>query len=204
MSWLELHVPRTPRPLDIDGQLEEVAWQASARSGPFTERGGEQQARPYSDVRLLFDDEALYVALYAADEDIHATAAHDGPLWLEDAFRLDLEMADGGVKYTLEFGANGSVTDSVTKPPAAADYGWESHARVKVSVDETLNDPRDLDEEWVVEVAVPWSSLGLHGPPAELTVSARRCDTPQNEKRRCATWGSAGERQARVKLRFGV
>jgi hypothetical protein len=39
------------------------------------------------------------------------------------------------------------------------DLSWSSHARHAVHVDGTLNDSRDVDRGWTVELAIPFASL---------------------------------------------
>ena len=44
-------------------------------------------------------------------------------------------------------------------PRQGMDLSWSSHARHAVHVDGTLNDARDVDRGWTVELAIPFSSL---------------------------------------------
>jgi hypothetical protein len=47
-----------------------------------------------------------------------------------------------------------------------------------------------MDEEWVIEMAIPFESLGMRGEPGEsVGFSVRRCDTPKGSPRVCAGWG---------------
>ena len=71
-TLLALVLPQVAQPIAIDGELDEVAWRSPARTGPFTDATG-APAAPYSDARFLRDDQFLYLALYAADEDIRST-----------------------------------------------------------------------------------------------------------------------------------
>ncbi len=194
-----LAVRRLVAPLALDGRLEEPAWQSASRTGPLREPDTDAIARPYSEARFLHDDDNLYVALYAADEDVRATASHDGPLWAADAFSLRLQPSSGPC-FDLDLAPNGAVTD-FREDHGRRDLSWESGALVSVDVDETLNDDRDIDEEWVIEAAIPWSSLGLAGPPASLGVSVRRCDILRDRSRRCGQWGAArGEPAGRLEF----
>ena len=65
--------------IKLDGELDEPTWNAVATRGVFLGPDG-KLARPYSEIRLLADADKLYVALYAADEDIESS----------DAFELQL------------------------------------------------------------------------------------------------------------------
>lgn len=114
--------------IEIDGTLDEPAWNHLAIRGVFTADG--QPMRPYSEARFLRDETHLFVALYAADEDIRSDDAFDvtaGPLH-------------------AHFTAGGGVT------PATA--------RAAVDRDGTLDTPGDFDEEWIVEAALPLDELG--------------------------------------------
>jgi hypothetical protein len=112
----------------LDGELDEPAWNAVAMRGVFAAEGA--QARPYSEIRILRDETHLFVALYAADEDIRSSDAFDvqaGPL-------------------------HAHLTAAGTATPASV--------RVAVDRDGTLDDSHDNDEEWVVESAMPLDELG--------------------------------------------
>jgi hypothetical protein len=190
-----LHVPRTTVPMKLDGELDEPVWNAiSARTGHFLDATG-GEARPYSDGRFLYDADNLYVALYAADDNIQATVTqHDGPVWIEDAFSLHLTPVEpkGGPTYLFDISPAGVVTDAKRVPGGKDDVSWESRIKLGVDKDGTLNDAHDIDEEWVIEAAIPLRSMGLEGKPGtQIFVDIGRCDTPRNTKeKRCGAWGT--------------
>jgi hypothetical protein len=156
-----LRVPRGA--VALDGETDEPDWRGAARTGPFPGSDG-HPARPYSEARFLRDDAHLYVALYAADEDIRAR---------DDSFRL--VFGD----RTLDVSATGVVTAH-----RAGGRPWDSGARAASDLDGTPDDPRDWDEEWSDELSIPLDALG----PAPLDLAIRRCDTPRDGKRVCAAW----------------
>ena len=60
--------------------------------------------------------------------------------------------------------------------------------------------PEESDEEWVIEMAIPFESLGLEGRPGErLGLSMHRCDTTKTGERVCGAWGE-GERKGVIIL----
>jgi hypothetical protein len=187
-----LHVPRTHAPIKIDGELDEPDWtRAPARTGSFVGQDG-APARPMSDARLLHDDESLYVALFAADEDVRvAKVPADGPVWMGDAFSLVLTRRDGTTRV-IDIGASGTLTDGASAPGEAVDYTWQSEARVAFDVDGTPDKPDDRDEEWIIEAAIPLRVLGLTGRSGErIGIAVRRCDQGREETRRsCGSFGS--------------
>ncbi len=189
-----LAVPHLSASIVLDGDTDDPGWTlppGPARTGPFVLANG-AAARPYSDVRAAWGDGHLYLALYAADEDIRSrTAEHDGPLWLDDSFRLVFTGADG--ERAIEVSPRGVVTDALRSPGGAFDYSWESGAHVSPELDGTVNDSKDADEEWVIEMAIPFEALGMRGERGEaIGFSVRRCDVPKGAPRVCASWGEGG------------
>ncbi len=63
--------------------------------------------------------------------------------------------------------------------------------KVAVDRDGTLNKLGDNDEEWVVEMAVPFAALGVSNPEAGLRLpfSIRRCEVARAGKRACVQLG---------------
>jgi hypothetical protein len=155
----KLVIPQVAAPIQIDGELDETAWQAPARTGQFTSSTGEV-ASPYSDARILRDDQFVYLALYAADEDVRST----------DAFVVTFSSARGTT--TMRFAANG-------KPPHGT--------RIAFDVDGSVDAPADDDEEWLVEAAIPVSAIPF-GADGEVTATFSRCDVTKDRVRRCGRW----------------
>jgi hypothetical protein len=191
-------VPRSGAPITTDGKNDEAAWLGSGRTGPFFDASG-AIARPYSDARLLWDDERLYLTLYAADNDIRAPhKERDAALEEGDAFTVRLALpgegdAGPGQVVLLAFAPNGAVYDARELPGGGRDVAFDAHASVGLDADGTPNDPSDEDEEWIVEAAIPWSALGVK-PAAGMRIGARfgRCDVPKDTtERRCSAWGDA-------------
>jgi hypothetical protein len=185
-----LQVPHLPGSIVLDGDTDDPGWTqppGPARTGAFRLPDG-SEARPYTSARMLWGDGHLYLSLYAADEDIRSrTDQPDGPLWLDDSFRLVFTRGD--VERVIEVSPRGVVTDAIRRGGGAYDYSWSSGAHVSPELDGTVNASSDLDEEWVIEMAVPFDSLGLKGEAGEDTrISIRRCDTPKESARVCNNW----------------
>jgi hypothetical protein len=198
---LVLHVPHLAGGVTLDGDTDDPGWTqppGPARTGPFQLPDG-REAHPYSDARLLWGDGHLYLALYASDEDIETrTTEPDGPLWLDDSYRVTFRRP--GVEYVIEVSPTGVVTDSIRRGNGNADYSWSSGVHVSPEHDGTINDPSNMDEEWVIEMAVPFESIGLEGEPGEsIGLQLRRCDTPKGAPRICHTWPD-GDEKGRIVL----
>ena len=161
-------VPRAGVAIAIDGALEEPPWNHRSLRGVLTGDDG-QQARPYSELRMLHDDATLYVGLYAADEDIRTTDT-----------------------WKLELGPRVIHVDATGKADAP-------DVRAAIDRDGTLDQPGDYDEEWVIELAIPLpaapaspSSAGARSDAerraGSFDVAAERCDTPKDGRVRCGRW----------------
>jgi hypothetical protein len=119
-----------------------------------------EPARPYSDARFTWGDGKLWVLLYAADEDIRSDT---------DSFHLEI------AGHAFDVNPLGKVSGG---------------AEAAHDLDGTIDDPKDDDEEWVIELGIPYATLGIEGKPGErLAFSAHRCDTPKGSNRTCAQIG---------------
>jgi hypothetical protein len=206
-SALELRVPHARGAITLDGDTDDPGWRMDpARTGAFVSADGVSLARPHSEAKLAWGDGHLYVELYAADQDIRAThEVADGPVWESDSFHL--VFGDGATQRSFDLSPLGTLTDGERRvgpqTPGAArpfDYGWTSGAHVSHELDGTPNHPEDEDEEWVIEMAIPFEALGLTGAKGErIDLSMRRCDVGKTGERSCGSWGE-GERRGRLVL----
>ena len=187
-----LRVPHLPGSITLDGDTDDPGWlrfPGPARTGAFVFKNG-MAARPYSNARLVWGGEYLYLSLYASDQDIEShTDKPDEPIPPEDdAFRVIFSQGD--VEYALEITPRGLITDSMRKGDAAWDVSWSSGAHASREVDGSINVRHGKDEEWAIELAVPFVSLGMRGEPGEnIGMSLHRCDTAASGARACMGWG---------------
>ena len=197
-----LHVPHAQGAITLDGDTDDVGWlhpPGPARTGDYHFANGEL-ARPYSETRIVWSGDYLYLALYASDEDIEThNDVPDGPNGTGDAFRVVFSQA--GVEYAIEVSPNAVITDSIRRGNGAWDLTWSSGAHASRELDGTINDSKNLDEEWAIELAVPFESIGMNGEPGEnIGLSLHRCDTPKQGPRVCAGWGDGPAERGRIVL----
>lgn len=123
--------------------------------------------------KVLWDDEALYVAARLEEPDVWATLTErDSRVYLDNAFEVFLDP-DGDTHhyYELEVNALGTLWDLMLVrpyrdggPPLSA---WDIRGlAVGIRVDGTVNDPTDTDDGWTVELALPWAVLAEAAPEA--------------------------------------
>jgi hypothetical protein len=188
----ELHVPHVQGSITLDGDTDDSGWRGpTARTGPFVRDDGVTPAHPHSEARIVWGDGFLYLNLYAADEDIRAIGTTPDSLSPEeDSFHL--VFTDATLERIIDVNPLGIITDAIHPVGSSAlpDLSWDSHLHVSHELDGTPNKPHDNDEEWVLEIAIPFESLGITGKPGErLGFAMHRCDTPHDGKRVCGSWG---------------
>lgn len=198
---VELHVPHLQGTITLDGDTDDSGWRGpTGHTGAFVAADGIKAVHPHSEARFVWGDEFLYMNLYASDEDIRvASTASDSLSPDEDAFHL--VFTDEAIERIIDVNPLGVVTDATrpTESSGTPDRSWSGHLHVSHEVDGTPNHPQDNDEEWVLEMAIPLQSLGLHGRHGErIGFSAERCDTPRDGKRVCGSWGVVGRRAVLV------
>lgn len=162
----------------IDGAPTESAWAAAAWSEPFVDIEGAARPAPRwrTRMRIGWDSTALYIAAELEEPDLWATLReHDAVIFHDNDFEWFLDP-DGDTERYFEFEINalGTTWDLFLDKPyrhgGRADNRWEIPGlRAVVRRDGTLNDRRDRDRGWTVEMAVPWAAFrdgGMPIPPA--------------------------------------
>jgi hypothetical protein len=194
---LQLHVPRAGAPIPIDAELEgKKVWEGGAGSTlNFKDDAGKGMV-PYTEAKVRWGDGKLYFLLYAGDLDLEGSVTEaDGPVSKDDSFRMEIGGPDG--TRVIEVSVLGTVADSMCSGGGAqCDAAWQSHAAVAVDRDGTLNRLGDNDEEWVVEMAVPFASLALPNPRAgtRIPFAVHRCDVRRDGPHACGSWGTGPQR----------
>jgi hypothetical protein len=171
---------RAAAPLHIDGRLDDEAWKAAAWTEPFVDIEGDLKPRPRLDTRakMLWDAEYFYVGAQLDDPHVWGTlTTHDAVIFHDPDFEVFVDPnGDNHEYYEVEINALGTYWDLFLPKPYKDDgkamNAWEIQGlRSAVFVEGTLNDPRDVDRGWSVELAFPWRVLAEQArrpaPPRE-------------------------------------
>ena len=205
---LQLHVPHASEPIRIDAEMDgKKVWESAAGSTMnLKDRAGKGMV-PYTEVKARWGGGKLYFLLYAGDLDLEGNVTQaDGPVSKDDSFHLELGSR-GGPLRVVDVSVLGTVADAICSPsenPSVptdvdsrrCDRTWQSHSAVAVDRDGTLNRLGDNDEEWVVEMALPLSALGIPdaGPGSRISFAVRRCEVGAGGPGACGSWGMGAER----------
>jgi hypothetical protein len=171
---------RAAKPLVIDGKLDDEAWQAAPWSDDFVDIEGDRKPKPTyrTRMKMLWDDKYLYIGAELEEPHVWATLTkHDSYIFAEDNdFEIFLDPdGDSHLYGELEINALNTTWDLLLTRPykdgGRAIDAWEiTGLKTAIHVDGTLNDARDKDKGWTIEIAWPWDVLRQLGgtvPPKD-------------------------------------
>jgi len=153
--------------ITVDGVLDEQAWKDAPESSQFTDiRGGGELSEMPATMKLLYDENNLYVAGIIVEKDIKASLKErDSIIWKDNDFEVFIDpYGDGKLYYEIEVNAYGTVMDLMMDKPYK-DGGnfimtWDCKGlQCAVGYDGTINDSSDEDNAWYVEMAIPLKSI---------------------------------------------
>jgi len=166
-------IKRTDRPIKVDGILDEPAWKAAEPLSLLLSDGSGEPAQP-TEARLCWDDRYLYVAFHAVDSDIWGTyTQRDQPLFDEEVVEIFVSpTGDLHHYYELEVSPRNVIWDgkmynpNLTRPGLQGDSAWNCPGLLTgVRVVGTLDNRKDVDQYWSVEMAIPFSAITENGRP---------------------------------------
>jgi hypothetical protein len=160
---------RAGGPVQIDGKLDDAAWRAAPWTAEFVDIEGDAKPRPTwaTRVKMLWDDQYFYIGADLIEPHVWATlVAHDSVIFHDNDFEVFIDPNGDRLEYyEYEINALGADWDLFLAKPykdgGKAVNDWEIPGLKRaVHVDGTINDPRDTDRGWSVELAFPWKALG--------------------------------------------
>jgi hypothetical protein len=160
--------PRAGGELNIDGVMDEAAWNRAPWTDPFVDIEGELKRAPHflTRAKMLWDDEYFYVAAYMEEPHLWATyRERDSVIYHENDFEVFIDPdGDNHEYYELEINALGTEWDLFLGKPyrdgGPAIHGWDIAGLITaVALKGSINDPTDQDRCWTVEIAFPWKAL---------------------------------------------
>ncbi|MDX1646377.1 MAG: DUF5916 domain-containing protein [Longimicrobiales bacterium] len=149
---------RATGPVQVDGVLDEPTWSEAPVIDDFWQQKPDagMPVTERTEVRILFDDEHLYVGAELYDqsgyEPIIPTLQRDPNTRDGDAFGIMFDpFLDGSTVFSFFFNPGGAVRDI-----QSADDGRINNAAWDAAFDLRT---RVHDRGWTLELAIPWSQL---------------------------------------------
>jgi len=176
---------RASGPITIDGLMTEPDWQLAEWTEYFGDIEGSLKPEPRLKTRakMLWDDKYLYVLAQLEEPNVWAyLTERESVIFYDPDFEVFIDP-DGDTHHYLEYEMNAMNTqwdlmllkpyrDDVVNNVAIDNWNYNG-MKSAVYVDGTINDPKDTDKGWTVEIAFPLdamaevSSTGKNPVPGE-------------------------------------
>lgn len=152
-----LQITRTDEAPKIDAVLDDLIWQQTEIATDFIqfrpEMGVELPEHQKTEVRMAYDDKAIYVSAYLKDkpEDIQRQFTSRDNFGNSDFFGVVINPNNDGQSDTEFFVfSSGTQADAVATPTTGEDFGWNAVWDSEVSI---------VDDGWIVEMKIPYRAL---------------------------------------------
>lgn len=180
---LEYASPRANTPPTIDGKLDDEIWSRAPWTADFVDIEGSAKPKPRFRTRakMAWDDHYFYIAAELEEPHVWATLTkHDSVIFHDNDFEVFIDPNGDTLEYfEFEMNALNTTWDLFLPKPyrfgGKADNGWEIQGlKTAVFVHGTLNNPKDRDQGWTLEIAFPWKAFAER---ARMPIPPRPGDT---------------------------
>jgi len=152
----------TTSPATIDGALGDAAWQDAQVVREFSIPGVHLPPVHRTEARITWDRQFLYVAFRAIDPDVGAIhTERDSDTYRDDVLEVFFKtQRKAETYYNFEINPLGTVRDEYHTSAKRFQIGWDcTGLKIGVKIGGTLNNPKDRDQRWQLEIAIPFASL---------------------------------------------
>ncbi len=159
---VQITAVRTEVEPKIDGKMKNECWDNAAIIHNLSNNEDGSLPDQSTEVRLLYDDNYLYIAFTCSESRIDELKAaerkHDGKVTSDDCVMVYLmpQFREGDDYHTgyyfLAVNPKGTILDAYYDSYGIFHPSWESMAKIGTSVGK---------KSWIVEMAIPFSSLKL-------------------------------------------
>jgi hypothetical protein len=166
---------------DIDGVMDEAFWESIPPISEFRQRvpvdGGQPSER--TEVRIAYDQKAIYFGLKMYDSEPHlirnSILVREGRISQDDNVWIGLDTYhDRRNGYLFELNAFGTQGDALITDESSMSWDWEGVYQSQARI---------TDEGWVLEVAIPFTTIRFSAEDApEMGVAVRRNIRRKNEE----------------------
>jgi hypothetical protein len=163
----------------LDGDITDAVWAKAKVISDFYAIepvvGGKPRFK--TEVRILIDDDHLYVAFRAYDDEpdkvMRTAMKRDGEIWKDDAVRITLDPQNTGRHgYTFEIASGGARWDALVQNNSDTIGEWNTiwHGHTRVDA-----------QGWTAEMAIPFKSLSFDAGAASWGLNMGRSIRRFNE-----------------------
>lgn len=168
----QYHAPRATTTIHIDGKAAGKEWRNAKWSDPFVDIEGDIKPKPTyrTRMKMKWDEQFLYILAKLEEPDLWATLTQrDAIIFQDHDFEVFIDPDNDTNEYTeIEINAIGTIMDLFMtrsyKKGGPMDLKWNvKNLKSAVHLKGSLNKNDDRDKYWIVEMAIPVSSLSKSG-----------------------------------------
>lgn len=179
-------LPEGIRPPEIDGRINDSAWEYATSLGPLTQQSPHEGAEPTyrTDVKVLYDDKFFYVAVRAWDPEpeklIKKVMRRDTSQRSDDRVLITIDtFHDKRNGYMFSTNPNSGRWEALIENNQTVRQEWDGIWFAKSRVDA---------EGWTCEFAFPFQSLAFDPGQTSWGFNVTRGVRRLNEESRWASW----------------
>jgi len=155
-------VTKAQNELIIDGKADEPSWKNAVFTDNFIDIEGIKQPKYNTKIKMLWNDNYLYV--YSEMEEPHIWATlkqRDTIIYYNNDFEVFIDPSGKAQDYgEIEINALNTVWDLYLDKPyrtgGKAYFNWNLDSlKTAVQIYGSLNNPSDIDSLWTIEMAIP-------------------------------------------------
>lgn len=197
-SGVAQDVPLDPRPsveavaipadfaIEIDGRLDDEAWALASPITEFRQQDPIEGGAPTepTEIRLLYDAEALYIGAVLHDSNPDGILAHqlqrDAGLGTDDRFMWILDtFQDGRTGYFFETNPAGLLGDGLIGGGGGINKSWDGIWEIRTGL---------LEDGWTAEIRIPFSTLNFDPARDAWGINFQRTIRRRNEEILWSGW----------------
>lgn len=157
---------KTGTPIIIDGDESDDAWSKVDWTDSFEDIENDVKPKYETKAKILWDDTNLYILAKLEEPHVWGNLKQrDTIIFYNNDFEVFIDPDNDTFNYyELEINALNTAWDLFLSKPYREDdkivlNDWNiPNLKSAVKIKGTLNNPKDTDQGWVLEMAIPWAS----------------------------------------------
>jgi len=165
-----IKVLKTNLPPQINGKLDDPVWQAAEKGDKFYWNTGVEQSSVNTTVQLAYDNDNLYIAFRNEEPAMNLVQAQDrkqdsGTMFVSDD-SIEVFLLPDPKQKSLYYHLAVNTINTKFDAKGKSDVKWTGKWQSAVQT---------LQNEWIVELSIPFSDLGLTSPASGSKWQANFC-----------------------------
>ncbi|MBJ7879806.1 carbohydrate-binding family 9-like protein [Gelidibacter salicanalis] len=160
-SYIAYH---TADSIKVDGKDADASWNKVEWTDLFIDIEGVKKPTYNTQAKMLWDSTYFYILAKMEEPHVWADITeHDAIIFHNNDFEVFIDpTGDTHNYYEIEINAINTVWDLFVSKPYREDNvvlnDWMATGmKSAITIDGTLNNPKDTDKGWMLEIAIPWS-----------------------------------------------